>query len=360
VTFEEARRQFPVLGRVAYLNAGTFGPLAQSVFDAMRDEHERALTEGRILRRDVIERVLRVRGRIRARLAATIGVDAERVALTTSTTEACNVVVRGLAVGSGDEVVTTDAEHFGLMGALAVSGATLRIVPVRDRPAADIGGAIADAVTPRTRLIATSHVLWLSGHVVPFAEVREAAGDQRLGDGAQGAGAIPVDAAGADFYTVSGQKWLCGPDLTGALFVREPESLPVALPSYLSQDSYDVSAGTFVPRPGAQRFDTHFTPVAALAGLEAALDLRPDWAFERARRLAELCRARLAERFDVVTEPAHATLVSWRPDGDAEEAAARAHDAGVVIRDLPAIGWLRASCGWWNDEDDIERLVAAL
>jgi selenocysteine lyase/cysteine desulfurase len=48
------------------------------------------------------------------------------------------------------------------------------------------------------------------------------------------------------------------------------------------------------------------------------------------------------------------------PRGDAKEAVARALARGVVVRDLPSAGWLRASCGWWNDEDDLERLVAAL
>ena len=359
MTFEQARAQFPVLERVAYLNAGTFGPLATSVFDAMRTEHERALTEGR-LSRDLLARFMEVRDGVRARLAATVGVEPEHVALATSTTEACNVVLRGLGIGTRDEVVTTDAEHFGLVGPLATSGAQLRIVPVRERPVADIGAAIVDAVTPRTRLIATSHVLWLNGHIVPFADVREAAGVPVLIDGAQAAGAIPVDASGADFYTVSCQKWLCGPDLTGALYVREPDALPLALPSYLSQESYDLAAATFVPRAGAARFDTHFTPMASLTGLEAALELRPGWGFERARELAELCRARLADAFDVVTEPRQGTLVSWRAEGDPEEVVGRAYEQGVVIRDLPGLGWLRASCGWWTDERDLDRLVDAL
>ena len=359
MTFAEARAQFPVLERYAYLNAGTFGPMARSVQDAMRAELALALEEGRI-RRDLLEQFLEVRDRVRGRLADEIGVDAARVALATSTTEACNVVLRGLALGSEDEVVTTDAEHFGLIGPLAVSGARLRMVPARERASAEVVDAIVAEVTPRTRLVATSHVLWVNGHVLPFREIREATGVPVLVDGAQGAGAIPVDASGADFYTVSAQKWLCGPDLMGALYVADPERLALALPSYLSQESYDLAAGTFVARAGAERFDTHFTPMATLRGLEAALELRPEWGFQRAREVAALCRQRLAERFDVVTEPGHATLVTWRAGADSAEEVARAFDAGVVIRDLPGLGWLRASCGWWNDEEDVERLVAAV
>ena len=55
-----------------------------------------------------------------------------------------------------------------------------------------------------------------------------------------------------------------------------------------------------------------------------------------------------------------ATLVSFVPAGDASAEAARLYEAGVVVRDLPGTGWLRASCGWWNNEEDVERLVDAL
>jgi selenocysteine lyase/cysteine desulfurase len=86
----------------------------------------------------------------------------------------------------------------------------------------------------------------------------------------------------------------------------------------------------------------------------------PEWRFERAREIADACRQRLAERVDVVTEPGHAGLVSWRPEGDASELAARAWEGGVVIRDLPGLNWLRASCGYWTSESDVERLVAVV
>ncbi len=62
----------------------------------------------------------------------------------------------------------------------------------------------------------------------------------------------------------------------------------------------------------------------------------------------------------MVTEPNQSTLVSFRPDGDAAELAARAYERGVVIRDLPGTGLLRASCGYWTSDGDLERLLEAL
>jgi L-cysteine/cystine lyase len=359
MTFEEARAAFPVLDRYAYLNAGSVGPLSRATYDAMAAVEREELEHGRATWPYFV-RMEETRAALRASLAALIGVEPELLSLTTSTTESCRIVLAGLELEPEDEVITTDAEHFGLTGALHTSGARVRVAGVRDRPAAEALDAILAEVGPRTRLVAVSHVLWLNGHVIPLHELQEAVPAPLLVDGAQSVGAIPVDAAPFDFCTVSGQKWLCGPAATGALYVKDPERLTIALPSYHSQASYGPD-GTFEPRPGAARFDPGWIPVASLDGLQAALDGAPDWRFERARDVADLCRRRLVEAgHDVVTEPAHGTLVSWRWPGETKEAAQALGEDGVLIRDLPGTGLLRASCGYWTSEDDIDRLVAGL
>jgi L-cysteine/cystine lyase len=230
---------------------------------------------------------------------------------------------------------------------------------VTTRPAAEALDAILEAVTPRTRLLALSHVIWTTGHVIPIHDLRRETGLPILVDGAQSVGAIPVDVGEVDFYTVSCQKWLCGPEPLGALYVRDPEALRIAFASYFTQRSIERD-GAFVPQEGALRFDTGWLPTAGLAGLEAALDGAPGWRYEHAAATAERCRVALAERFDVVSEPGQGTLVSFVAPGDAAADSARLYDAGVVVRDLPGTGWLRASCGWWTSDEDIERLVSGL
>jgi L-cysteine/cystine lyase len=358
VTFDEARAAFPVLDRYAYLNAGTFGPLPRPTLEAMA---ERTRLDGERGRGgpEFIAELRETRERVRAKLAAAVGVPAEHVALTSSTTESCRIVVLGLALRPEDEVVTTDAEHFGLLGPLHASGVRVRVAGVRERPASEAFDAIRAQVTPRTALLALSHVTWTTGHVLPAAELREATGLPVLVDGAQSAGAIPVDARAFDYYTVSGQKWLCGPDSTGALYVADPERLRVAAPSFFSQTGYEAD-GSFSARPGAARFDPGWIATTSLVGLEAALDFHPEWRFERAAQAAARCRELLAVQCEVVTEPGPATLVSLRAGDDAAGVAERLYDQGVVVRDLPGTGWLRASCGYWTSDEDLERLVSAL
>ena len=358
MTFEEARAAFPVLERHAYLNAGTLGPLARATTDAMVAAIRADSEDGRV-GKSYFEGMLASRERLRARFAELLRVPVESVALTGSTTDGCNIVLAGLDLGPGDEIVTTEREHFGLLGALGVSPATVRVAEIAERPAGEALGRILDQVTPRTRLIATQHVSWVTGHVLPVAELRRETRLPVLVDGAQSAGAIEVDATGFDYYTVSAQKWLCGPDGTGALAVADPESLRVATPSYFAQDGYEPT-GDFTPRGGAARFDVGWIAPPTLAGLEAAFDVHPPWRFERAAAMAARCRELLAEHLDVVTEPGHATLVSFRPAGDPAETVARLYDRGVFVRDLPGTGLVRVSCGWWTSDDDLDRLNAAL
>ena len=253
MTFEEARAAFPVLERLAYLNAGTNGPLARATVEAMVAQELVDLAEGRC-GADYYARVRELRERVREKVAALIRVPAENVALTTSTTNGCNIVLAGLGLAPDDEVVTTDEEHFGLLGALHSAGVKVRVAATRGLAGPDALERLLDAVGPKTRLLALSHISWVTGNVLPIAELKRETGLPILVDGAQSGGAVEVDATPYDYYTVSGQKWPCGPDSTGALYVCEPDSLRVSAPTYFSQERFEPD-GAFEPKAGAARFD---------------------------------------------------------------------------------------------------------
>jgi L-cysteine/cystine lyase len=351
VTFEDARAQFPVLEQFAYLNAGSNGPLPRAGVDAARAMLERDLKDGRS-GMPWVEEVRDMRERIRGGIAAVLGTTADLVALADSTTRGCQIVVTGLGLGADDEVVTTDQEHFGLIGPLHSSGARVIVAEADEE-------ALLAAVTPRTRLIAVSHILWTTGRKLDLAQLRQPDGPPLLVDGAQSAGAIGVELAGADFYTVSAQKWLCAPDQSGALFVRDPDRLQVSLPSVYSQQTHTID-GSFVPKDGARRFDSGWTGAPTLAGLEAALNVHPEWRYDGGAAAAARCRELLEPLVDIVTPAGHSTLVSFHPPGNPTELVTALAERGVIVRELPGLNLVRASCGWWTSDDDLRRLAEGL
>ncbi len=354
------RAELPVLERYAYLNTGTFGPLPRRTAETMAAWQRRGLTEPRASAA-LFEEILEMRTRLRGEIAALLGARPETVALTSSTTEGCNAAVSGLRLEPGDEVVTTDSEHPGLLGAFRAWKFDVRAAPVSKVPAADALSVIEREVTRKTRLIAVSHVLWTTGQILPLRELA-GLGPPLLVDGAQSAGAIPVDVSelGCDFYTVSGQKWLLGPDATGSLYVRADriEELHQTYPSYVSWEN----PAELVPWPDARRFESLFLPSASAAGLVSSLEFAQEAGeerFDHARDQAGRCRELVAERAEVVTEADQATLVAWRSE-DAEEQVKRLWESGVVVRGFQGLPFVRASCGFWTSDEDLERLAAGL
>lgn len=361
---DAVRAELPMLEQVAYLNAGTYGPLPRRTVAALIAGHESELAGGRF-GESYWEHVQSLRARSREALASLIGARATDIALTRSTSEGCSLAVESLALGRDDEIVTTDVEHFGLLGALAASGAQVRVARVRALPAAEARPAIEAEIGPKTKLIALSHVAWSTGQVLPVSELC-GRGIPVLVDGAQSGGSIPLDAPalGCDFYTLSGQKWLLGPDGTGALYVspRAVDSLRVPVPSYYGTATREED-GSFTPVEGAQRLEPGTVPAPSLAGLLASLEFAievGEGRFGHARLMAEQCRELLGRSVEVVTEPAQATLVSFVPRGDPVETVRRLAGEGVVVRDLPGLGWLRASVGFWTSDEELERLAGSL
>jgi L-cysteine/cystine lyase len=349
------RARFPVFATTAYLNAGSDGPVPAAAVEAARAEIEREATEGRLHAH--FERRGELVDALRGRYARLLGCPADDVALTASTTDGLGTVIAGLGLAPGDEVVTSDEEHPGLYGPLLAARAH-RGIEIRPVPLA----SIADAVGPRTRLVACSHVSWASGAMAPSLAGLDI---PVVLDGAQGIGAVPVDvrALGCAAYAGSGQKWLCGPDGTGMLYVA-PEWRERIAPRAGYMGLVEPAAGLrSALRTEACRYDLPGLSAEALAFAGAAFDVLEDfgWAplHARAARLAADLAEALAERGIEVAPRGATTLVAWRWP-EAEPTRERLAEAGIAIRNMPAGELLRASVGAWNDEDDLVRLLAAL
>jgi selenocysteine lyase/cysteine desulfurase len=357
VDASELRAQFPVTAGLAYLNAGTDGPLPAAAALAAHAELERELCEGRA--KAHFERRTELTDALRAQYATLLGCDAHELALTTCTTEGIALTIGGLELARGDEILTSDEEHPGLLGALAAAR-ELRGVEIREAPLAQL----ADAVGPRTALVACSHVGWVSGSYAP-AELAQLDVPVLL-DGAQGVGAVAVDvrALGCAAYAGAGQKWLCGPDGTGMLYVTPELRERLAVPRRGYGNLADPGAGLRARlHEDARRFDTLALNAETVAAALAAARVLAQAGWREVHARARTLATTLAERLAAIgREPAprgDTTLVSFAspdPEGERERLAA----AGVILRSIPDRPWLRASVGAWNDESDLERLLDEL
>ncbi|MDP9257313.1 MAG: aminotransferase class V-fold PLP-dependent enzyme [Actinomycetota bacterium] len=371
---ETVRSGMPSARHAVYLNAGTWGPLPTRAADAMRARVDSVESHGRIGSTGYAE-FSRIREGARAAFAESVSSDPERIALTHSTSGGMNLVLGGLAFAPGDEIVTTDNEHPGLLEPLAALtrryGVVVRVAEALN--GSDPLDAVAALIGPRTRLVALSHVLWANGRVLPLRAISaaaHAAGAPVLVDGAQGVGAIDVDPAALDVdaYAGTGQKWLCGPNGVGFLWVADgfEERFEVAAPSYYTRDFRSEGAPFW---PGARRHDGASLATAGLAGLTSAVDFRrqlvgwSEGAIEMAGVRAR-CVALLSEVPGVTLQAESegaAPLVAFTVEGKAaDEVVEGLETAGVLARTLPGLDWVRVSLGYWVSDGDLDRLAAAL
>jgi L-cysteine/cystine lyase len=373
------RAELPVMQRYVYFNAGTNGPLPRRTHDVLVAQAERELVDGRISA-DAFARMMQGRNDLRAQVAALLGCDPLEVALTHNTTEGMNIALMGLDWRPGDEVVTATTEHPGGLNPVYVIhqryGVRIRMTEIglRDRDSLE---ELRRALTPRTKAVVLSHVVWSTGMVLPLRELAAMAhsvGALLICDAAQAAGMVPSNVydLGVDAYACSGQKWLCGPDGTGALFIRADRMPDIHL-SYAGyfavRHGMSDFEGNFVPSVGAVRYECATLYPAGLRALGESLrwiaeDVGRDWAYQRIAMLGAACYDALAQLDGVTmhTPRDHmAGLVHFTLDGVAPaDLTTRLAARGILIRHTPSPLANRVATGFYNTEAEITQLVESV
>jgi len=361
-----------------YLNAGTFGPMPVCVPAAMQERMQQEWQNGR-LGASGYENMRSIYDNARRGVAHILNAASDEIALTDNTGEGLNIISFGIDWHEGDEVITTNHEHISLLAPLYQLrdryGIRIRVADIGEKGERPILKAVADLVTPRTRLISLSHVSWMSGARLNISEVgymgREW-GIPVLIDGAQSAGAIPLDmhALNIDFYAIPMQKWLCGPDGTGALYARQG-ALSYVKSTYVGYWSVKHEEGIdWELLDTAQRFETGGRQTAALAGQVAVLNwlesvVGHQWMYERIAALSAYAFHTLSEIPGVsmlTPRPGESGLVAFRLEGknDAEVVKVLNEKHNIFIRNIPSTHALRISTGFYNTEEEIDTVVRAL
>ncbi len=374
------RREMPAVQKWVFLNTGTNGPLPSCAHMAMLQQAQLELVEGRAGMASFM-RMFEIWQEAIGCVANMLGCKPEEVALTHNTTEGMNIGLFGLNWQPGDEIVTAGSEHEGGLNPIAVIrerfGAKVRFTDIGLR-GVDTLAELEKALTPRTKAVMLSHVSWASGIVLPMREISDmahAVGALVICDAAQGAGQVPskVYDMGVDVYALSGQKWLCGPDGTGAVFVREDrmDQIRQTYVGYGAVTPRQAKEGVeFMPRAGASRYQaiSHSTPVvkAFATGMSwVDCDLGWDWVYRRIGELGHYCYDTLAAlpglQMYMPSYDGLAGLIHFSVDGIAPaDLTEKLGQRGISIRHTPDPVLNRVSTGFYNTEEDIDRLAEAI
>lgn len=375
------RAKFPVTQRLVYLNTGWSGPSAREVIDVL---HRRALREAELGPTTLEvrhEKALLVRA-ARAAAARLVGAETDEIALTSTTTEGVNVVLRGLGLGSGDEVLTCNLEHSSVLVPCYELrrrfGVAVTVVRSSAREnAEELARLFEGALSPRTKLVVLSHISYNRGTRLPVERIIAAAHDLGalvLLDGAQAAGQIAVDvhALGVDFYAFPGHKYVLAPDALGALYVRRDliERLEPLAVAHGVAERYDFHGG-YLPRLNRmKKFEiaTHSGPL--LAAFVRAVELLESLGLlqveARLRALADRLIAGL-QRIPNVTlrspldAPLRSALVTFTVANlDPNETCAALWSLRRVVGRVVNDSRVRLSVAAFNDESDVDAALEAV
>ncbi|MEZ4524279.1 MAG: aminotransferase class V-fold PLP-dependent enzyme, partial [Thermomicrobiales bacterium] len=333
MNLDQIRREIPGLDASVYFNTGGTGPTPQQVIDAASDGYRLMAEQG--AEAPPVKQELAVRSAAtREKIAGLLGVDPDEIALLRSVSEGMNVVAFGIDWQAGDEIILTDQEHptgllpwFNLRKRVPVE---LKFVPLTT-DGDELLSRFEEAISPRTRLLSLSHVTAENGLRLPAKEIVDLAhanGAQVVFDGAQSVGQFPIDLReiNADYYAMTGHKWLCGGMGVGAFYVRRDllDDLAVSWIGAGSTAEMDRETGEFTFHPNASRYEFGNRAWPLYHGLGAAVDfiqaLGTDQIESRAGEMADGLKRELASIPGVTVispmDPALSTgIVSCTVDG---------------------------------------------
>ncbi len=392
----KVRADFPILAErvhgkpLVYLDSANTSQKPQAVLAAMDDYYRHANANIHRATHLLSERATGLYEGARRKAAAFINAaDPHEIVLTKGTTDGINLVAQSYGrsrLGAGDEILISWLEHHSNIVPWQLlceqTGAVLRVAPINEAGEIDVD-ALLSLLSPRTRLVAVSHVSNSLGTINPIAEIIEhahRAGAVVLIDGAQAVPHLTVDvrALDCDFYAFSSHK-MFGPTGVGVLYGRR--DLLEAMPPYqgggdmIASVTFEKTQYNVVP----YKFEAGTPNIAGVVGFGAAVDYLTGIDREAARAhedaLLEDATARVREipGTRIIGEARHKTgVLSFLMDNvhphdagtilDSQGVAVRTgqHCAQPVMDRYGITATIRASLGIYNTREDIDVLIRAL
>ena len=369
---ELRRVEFPVSHKLAYLDHAAVSPMPARTANLLADRI--AALQDPSLEDHHRERYF---AEAKERLGRLMNVPAKQIALLTNLGEAMAIVANGLDLGPGDEIVIPEKEFASLVYPWLLQerrGAKVVWVP-KNGPNTDLA-AIEQAMTSRTRVVAVSHVEFLSGYrhdLVSLGRLCRERGVLLAVDATQALGVLPVDVAawGADVVAAHFYKWVMAMHGIAGLYVSE-RAMDRILPTVPGRSS--VTGGfasldfAFDWHPDARRYQSGGPNWIGAAAVACSLSLTEEIGIERGAAQARFVSQRIADglaRHQSITffgspHGDHGSSIFTFSFGSKEKDAefANTAKAGGVYVGLRNFG-VRVASHYWNSAEDADRLVEA-
>ncbi len=365
------RDHFPILAHTTYLNACSHGALSREV---------EAAYHAYLARRHEVgadwDGWMALQEEVRALFARLIGADAQEVAITTSASAGLDSLVSALAPTPDRNVIVLSDYEFPTVGQIwqAQVPRGFRIRRVRETPDHRIPlERFEEAIDARTAVVSIAHVCYRHGGVNAvrrIADLAHAHGAIVVLDAYQALGQIPIDvrALGVDALVGGALKYLLASAGLGFLYVRGElvtRLSPTVTGWFAQADIAAMDPWHHEPAPAARRFETGTPPVPNLYAGKAGLELVLRLGGERIAAAIDRLTAVLA---DGLRDLGGRIATPMGPGEHGALIAVRATDPGALVERLKAerivTSWrdgnLRISPHFYNDEEDIARLLAAL
>jgi len=363
------RAQLPLTRECIYLNTGGIAPGLEAVTQTLVSEYQEIARRGPPLIMDYQRHAERLE-EARGKLARFCGIEAVDLCLTHGVADGTTTVFNGIDWQAGDELILTDEEHPAVkMPAERLTtshGVQLRFLPIGGGEA-QILQRLEDLITPRTRLLALSHVTTDTGTRLPARAIVELAhqrGVPVLYDGAQSLGQFPVDLSqlGADFYSLLVYKWMFGPYTAGALYVEK---------SWQEKLRVVPSSANYFGSSGARRFEFAAVPPPYYYASAAATDYIQGLGIPRieaqVKALAAVLRRHLETIPGLVIEnpqdPAMCTgIVTFRVEGvEGPHISTALRTRKIITRPTGLkFSGVRVSVSFFTTQEELDTLVGAV
>jgi len=377
---QQHRQKFPALASKSYFNFGGQGPLSLPALNGIISSYDKVQIQGPFSIA-VNQWAQDVTAAAKVAIAAELNVSPNNLALTENVTAGCNIALWGIDWQAGDEILVGDAEHPGIIGILQELadrfGVVINICPIFETlNDGDPLEVIASHLTPKTRVLMISHLIWNTGQVLPMKAICELCHSQDVQvmvDAAQSVGCLALDLKdmGVDFYAFTGHKWCCGPAGVGALYIS-PTAIANLKPTFIGWrgvTKWDSPTSVGLAADGSQ-YEVATSAYPLYAGLTESLKLHQSWG-SPAERYAKLCEIsaycwQSLNDIPAVTclknSPPESGLISFTVDSSLshKKIVETLEQRGFCLRTLTYPNCIRACTHYFTSPAEIDQLAIAL